>query len=265
MLTCTRRAPQIVGGLGDVAAAFDDRAPVVLAVGEVHDRGRLPRADLLDHPLALTNVDHRSTAARTAPSPRLRRRCRGADRGSPTPPVMSMNRLRRGDQRTLASLRGTVAARASSPRRRRRSPSAPRRSRCRRVGCASTCTATRCGAATRTTTPDEIAAAVVECGHRRAVHHRPQRDQGRGRPRRSAVVPRDRRRGAAHPRRRDHRPVPRPSGSRSACQPDDAARAIRDAGRGRLHPAPVRPDAPQPRRAGARRADRRRAWSMRSR
>ena len=60
---------------GDVATALHDRATIALAVGEVHDRGRPPRADLLDHALALG--EHRSppTAARTAPTRLPPRRC----------------------------------------------------------------------------------------------------------------------------------------------------------------------------------------------
>ena len=44
---------------GDVATALHHRAPITATECEVHDGRRIPCADLVDHALALTNVDHR--------------------------------------------------------------------------------------------------------------------------------------------------------------------------------------------------------------
>ena len=43
--------------LSNLAAAVDDRAPIVFAIGQVDDRLRLPFADHRQHPLAVADIE----------------------------------------------------------------------------------------------------------------------------------------------------------------------------------------------------------------
>ena len=87
-------------------------------------------------------------------------------------------------------------------------------------------------------------------GHRRVVHHRPQRDRRRGRARRPAAVSRGRRRGAAHGRRRDHRSVPHRAGAERG-RPRGGGTCDSRAGRARVRASSVRSDAAQSQRTRA--------------
>ena len=79
---------------------------------------------------------------------------------------------------------------------------------------------------------------------------------GARRARRPAAVPGDRRRGAAHGTPARSSACSSPSGCRVGLGHVEAATAHPRPGRARVHPAPVRPDAAQPRRTGAARTRR---------
>ena len=137
------------------------RSPTIaLAVGEVDDadgfHGRSGRS-----PLAVADVDQVDGGANNCQSSTSA--AAEVPTEEPWPPVMNMNRLRRGVQRTQVSLRGTVAARAA--------PLAAAVARHPHLAAAMPAGWVRVDmhshtmwSGDSTTTPDEIAAAVVEAG-----------------------------------------------------------------------------------------------------
>ena len=167
----------------------------------------------------------------------------------PPPPVMSMNRLRRGDQRTQRAY-GVPLPLVPAPL-------AAAVARHPHLGTSLPTGWVRVDmhshtmwSGDSTTTPDEIAAAVTESGIDVLCITDHNAIKGAVDLVGTLVVSRDRGGGAAHARRRDHRPVPRRADP-GWCATGRRGQSHSTPGWRGVHPAPVRPDAPQHQRSGA--------------